>query len=129
MKIKLEEGKEIYLEAYHCTPTYAGLLVGSPTKENNENLIERLSYPSNWGKKVTVLKKTDMYASENILKPIINSAWLSYYSIDNDNYQFEGSCIVAIWFSDEVFNKSLNEIINEGIRGLDWNKYADFFQF
>jgi hypothetical protein len=37
MKIKLQTGKEVYLEAFHCTPTYAVLLVGSSTKETTEN--------------------------------------------------------------------------------------------
>lgn len=129
MKIKLQSGKEIYLEAFYCTPTYAGLLIGSPTKESNANLIKNLNHPSDWGKKISILKKSDMFVSENILKPIINFAWISSEPINNKDNQFDGSNLVAIWFSDENFNKSLNEIIIKGVGNLDYDKYAENFQF
>lgn len=129
MKIKLQTGKEVYLEGFHCTPTYAGLLFGSPSKESNKRLIEDLSYPTNWGQRVCVLKKTDIYVSENTLKPILSCAWLSSDPFNNEFNQFVGTSIVIMWFSDEQLDKSLTEIIVDGVGNLDWDKFAENYQF
>lgn len=43
MKIKLQTGKEVYMEAFHCTPCYAGLLAGVPTKSTNQELVKHLN--------------------------------------------------------------------------------------
>lgn len=130
MKIKLQTGKEVYLEAFHCTPTYAGLLAGVPTKESNETLIKHLSCPSNWGNRKCVMKKSDMYASENILKPIINSVWLSSSEpVDIKDKKSDGSELVLMWFGDEQLDKSIQEIIIEGVGDIVWNDFADSFQF
>ena len=126
MKIKLQSGKEVYLEAFHCTPIYAGLLVGSPTKESNHKLIKNLSYPKNWGTRECVLKKSDMYVSENILKPIINSVWLS--SSEAIDKKSDGSDLVIMFFSDENNDKTIQEIISKGVGDLQWEKFATDFE-
>jgi hypothetical protein len=130
MKIKLQSGKEVYIEAFHCTPTYAGLLLGSPTKESNEILINDLSYPKNWGTRLCVIKKSDMYASENILKPIINSVWLSSSEVIDDKDKISnGSDLVIMWFSDELQDKTIQEIIIAGSGDIKWEKFAIDFQY
>ncbi len=129
MKIKLESGKEVYLEAFHCTPTYAGLLEGSPTKEINDKLITQLSYPNDWGDRAFILKKSDRNVSENILKPIIYCTWLSSSEpIDDNKNQYDGSNLVLMWLGDEQYDKSIQEIIADGVGYLDWKKYAQNFQ-
>lgn len=130
MKIKLNTGKEVYLEAFHCASTYAGLLVGSPTKESNEALIDHLSYPNEWGKKACVLKKSNMYFYENILKPISYSVWLSSSEpIGIKDKQSDGSALVILWFGEKQLDKSIQEIIVDGVGDIDWDKFADNFQF
>ena len=130
MNIKLELGREVYLEAFHCTPTYAGLLEGSPTKESNERLISQLSYPTDWGNSACIIKKSDRNVSENVLKPIIYCAWLSSNETINDTKnQYDGSDLVLIWFGYEQYDKSIQEIIADGVGDLDWKKYAQNFQF
>ncbi len=57
MKIKLNEGTEVYVEAFHCTPTFAGVIAYSPSESTNQNLVNHLKYPTNWGKRVCVMKK------------------------------------------------------------------------
>ncbi len=127
MKIKLQSGKEVYIEAFHCTPIYAGLLVGSPTKESNDKLIKNLNYPKNWGTRKCVLKKSDMYVSENILKPIINSVWLS--SSEVVDAKSDGSDLVIMWFTDDQLDKTIQEIIIAGVGDIKWEKFADDFEF
>jgi hypothetical protein len=130
MKIKLQSGKEVYFEAFHCTPTYAGLLAGVPTKESNETLIKHLSCPSNWGNRKCIMKKSDMYASENILKPIINSVWLSSSEpVDANDKLSDGSELVLMFFSEEQLDKSIQEIIIAGVGDIKWEKFARDFEF
>lgn len=128
MKIKLQSGKAVYIEAFHCIPTYSGLLIGLPSKQTNEVLIKQITYPKEWGNKTYVLKKTDMYIAENILKPMINCALLTSEPTDIKGNHFDGSCVVAIWFNDEQFDKSLKEIIIKGLGYFDWDIYAENYQ-
>ena len=113
------------MEAYHCTPTYAGLLFGSPNKETNENIIRNVSYPSDWGKTKCIIKETDLYVSDNVLKPIINCAWLSSEAIELKNETLCRSNIVVVWLSDEQPEKPFRKILVDGIGDFDWNRYAE----
>ncbi len=36
VNLNLECGREIYVSAFHCSPTYAGLLVGEPDERVNK---------------------------------------------------------------------------------------------
>lgn len=130
MKIKLQTGKEVYMEAFHCTPCYAGLLAGVPTKSTNQELVKHLKYPSDWGTRKCIMKKSDMYISENVLKPIINSVWLSSSEpVDVNDKKSDGSELVLMWFGDEQLDKSIQEIIIEGVGDIVWKDFADSFQF
>jgi len=130
MKIKLNEGTEVFVEAFHCTPTLAGVIVYSPSESTNQNLINHLNYPSDWGNRVCVMKKSDMYASENILKPVINSVWLSSSEVIDDNDKISnGSDLVIMWFSDELQDKTIQEIIIAGVGDIKWEKFARDFEF
>ena len=130
MKIKLQSGKEVYVEAFHCTPTYAGLLLGSPTKESNEKLLQDLSSPVQWGQRKTLLKKSDLYVSNDILKPIIYSVWLSSSEpINNEGDEFDGSDIILIWLEDENLDMTIKDNIKYGIGLFDWDKNAENYQF
>jgi hypothetical protein len=129
MKIKLNTGKTVSLEAFHQTQTYSGLLVGTPSKASNDILIEKINYPKDWGNQTCILNKSDLYVSENILKPIIYCAWLSAEPIENKNNQYDGSSVVVIWIGNEHLDKSIQEIIVDGIGNFVWDKYASNFQF
>ena len=125
MNLILQSGKEVYLEAYHCTPTYAGLLFGNPDKKTNSTIIKNISYPNEWGKTVSIIKESCMYASDNILKPVINFAWLSSDAIDLIDDPLSRSNIIVIWLSDEQPDKPFIKILVDGIGDFDWNSYAE----
>jgi hypothetical protein len=130
MKIKLQSGKEVYVEAFHCTPTYAGLLVGTPTKESNEVLLQQISSPVEWGQRKTLLKKSDLYVSKDVLKPIVYSVWLSSSeSINNQGNEFDGSDVILIWLEDENIDMTIKDNVEFGIGLLDWDNHAENFQF
>ncbi len=131
MKIKLQSGKKVLVEAFHLTATYGGLLVGSPTIQSNEILINHLSYPTGWGERPYILKKSDMYSDEkNVLKPIVYSVWLSSSeTIDDNKNQFDGCALIVMWFGDDEPNKTMHDIILDGVKNLDWDKFAENYQF
>ncbi len=130
MKIKLQTGKEVYMEAFNCTPTYAGLIIGIPTKSTNRKLVQHLRYPSDWGIRKCIMKKSDMYINENELKPIINSVWLSSSEpVDINDKLSDGSELVLMWFSEGQPDKSIQEIIIEGVGDIKWEDFSESFQF
>ena len=126
MKIKLNSGIELKVEAYNCTYTYSGLILGTPSNESNQRLINQLSYPKDWGNRVCIMKKSDIYASENILKPVINSVWLSSSEPVKDKNSF-GADLVVMFFSDENLEMTIQEIILNGVRDIQWKKFATDF--
>ena len=126
MNIKLNEGTEVFVEAFHCTPTLAGVIVYSPSKSTNQNLINHLNYPTDWGKRECIMKKSDMYADENRLKPVINSVWLSSSTPVKDT-KADGADLVVMFFSNENLEMTIQEIILNGVRDLHWDKFATDF--
>lgn len=127
MKIKLNSGIELKVEAFHCTPTLAGVILYSATESINQNLINHLHYPQNWGNRVCIMKKSDMYASENVLKPVINSVWLSSSEPIKDKNSF-GADLVVMFFSEENLEMTIQEIILNGVRDIEWKKFATDFE-
>lgn len=126
MKIKLNEGIEVYVEAYHCIPTLAGVIIYSPSKSTNQNLINHLNYPKDWGTRECIMKKSDMYADENRLKPVINSVWLSS-SVPIKDRKANGADLVVMFFSEENPEMTIQEIILDGVRDIQWEKFATDF--
>jgi len=126
MKIKLNSGIEVFVEAYHCTPTLAGVILYSPTEKTNQNLVNHLNYPTDWGKRECVMKKSDMYADENRLKPVINSVWLSSSTPIKDT-KADGADLVVMFFSDENDDLTIQQIILNGVRDIQWEKFATDF--
>ena len=69
MKIKLNSGTEVFVEAYHRTNSYAGLILGIPSVESNQRLINHLSYPKDWGERVCIMKKSESKPQIQLPKP------------------------------------------------------------
>ena len=126
MKIKLNSEIEVKVEAYYRTNTYAGLILGIPSVESNQRLINHLSYPKDWGNRDCVIKISDNYGTTNELKPIINSVWLSSSEPIEDKNSF-GADLVVMFFSYENLEMTIQEIILNGVRDLQWEKFATDF--
>ena len=126
MKIKLNSGTEVFIEAYHCTPTLAGVILYSPSEKTNQNLVNHLNYPKEWGERECIMKKRDMHADEGPLKPVINSVWLSS-SVPIKDTKANGADLVVMFFSKENLEMTIQEIILEGVRDIPWEKLATDF--
>lgn len=127
--IKLATGKIVTLEAFNMSKTYRGWIVGSPSKEDNIEVINNICYPKDWGNRKSYVEKSKMLHSENILKPIIYSAWLSAKSINDKDNQYDGSSIIVTWFGDKKLNKSVKRIIIDGLGMFNWDNHAENYQF
>jgi hypothetical protein len=128
IKIKLAIGKTVMLEAFHMSNTYAGMIVGKPSAEYNNEIIENISYPKDWGARKYYVAKSDIYLKEGVLKPIVYSAWLSAKSINDKERQFDGSSIVVIWLGDTIKSYTIEELIVFGLGKFDWDREAENYQ-
>lgn len=129
MKIELIGGKKVNLEGFNVEPTFAGLLVGIPTQESKQLLIKSIKPPTQWGQRATLFKKSDLYASKNVLNPMIYSAWLSSPEPINDkDNEYDGSNLILIWLGDENKEMTLEDLIVYGIGLFDWDKNAENYQ-
>jgi hypothetical protein len=127
LNIKLATGKIVTLESFNISTTYGGMLVGNPSKEDNIELVNNISYPKDWGTRKAVFNKSDLYISDDVLKPLVFSAWLSAEAINDKENQFDGSHIIVIWLGDTIKGKTLDELIVLGLENFDWNKHAENF--
>ena len=67
-----------------------------------------------------------MYASEDMLKPVINSVWLSSSEPIKDKNSF-GADLVVMFFSDENLEMTIQQIILYGVRDIECSKFATDF--
>jgi hypothetical protein len=129
MKIKLNNGREVKMEAFNMSQTYGGLLVGEPNEAINDSIIGLISYSKDWGNRKALLSKKDMYISKGFLKPIIYSVWLTSSVVPAESKTNDASTIVLLWFGEEPNDKSIPEIIKEEIVNFDWDKHAENIQY
>jgi len=129
MKIELQNGRIVEIESFKIDKTYAGLIIGKPNDVINEKIIDLISHSSDWGNRKVFMKKMDMYESNNILKPVIYSAWLTSSGIPDKSKNKDVSSIVLLWFGNDSITKSISEIIKDGVSDFDWDKHAENFNF
>ena len=125
MEIKLQTGRKVQVETFKIEKTYAGLLIGKPNDVINEKIIDLVSHSNDWGNRKVFMKKMDMYESNNILKPVIYSVWLTSTGIPEKSKNKDVSSIVLLWFGEESITKSISEIIKDGVGDFDWDKHAE----
>lgn len=125
MEIKLKTGKVVSLETFSMSMTYGGLLVGKPDEAMNDGIIGQITHSKDWGNKKVFLKKKDQYVSQDVLKPIIYTVWLTADAVPTGTDVKDASSIVLIWFGEEHPDKSINSIIAEGVGNFDWDEHAE----
>ncbi|WP_366182956.1 hypothetical protein [Flavobacterium ovatum] len=129
MEIELQTGRKVQIEAFNMSKTYGGLLVGKPFEAMNDSIIGLVSYSKDWGNRKALLNKEDMYASKNVLKPIIYSVWLTSDVVPQESKINDSSTIVLLWFGEDPKGKSINDIIKQEIFNFDWDEHAENIQF
>ncbi|MFV8343627.1 hypothetical protein [Flavobacterium sp. XS2P39] len=122
--------REITIEKFQFEHTYNGLIIGSPNEVINTKILSDYinSLTKGHRKSVFHLTRND-YVSNDTLKPVIYSAFLESDSIDDTENQYDGSRLVVSWFGEEQIEKSISEIIIEGLTGFKYDKLAENFNF
>lgn len=127
MNIHLEDQTAVKVDRFEFGYTYSSLLEGSPNEDINREIYDWISYPNNWGKRTYIKEKPSDEDFKDKLPLCYYSVWLSSYETENPN--FDGTEFVYTWFADLPEGKSIESIIQEGIKELNWKEHATGFEF
>ncbi len=123
--IKLDCGHVVEVIAIDIRRTYGEFLAGEPILEDNIYVIENLKVPEHWGKRRTVKYMDSFDLNLKTFKPYTVFLWLSSdKSVNDPQNKFDGSEVVIVWTIDDLFMFSINSLIEEGIKDIDWENYA-----
>jgi len=81
---------------------------------------------SEWGTRNTHKFIPRLEEFRNELKPIYYRALLT--SEFKNSPESDGSLLIVIWFDDLPNGRSIEEIVKQGVKDLDWKKYAEDYQ-
>ncbi len=123
--INLDRGHEVEVIAIDIRRTYGEFLAGEPTFEDNIYVIENLKAPEHWGKRKTVKYMDSFNLDLKTFKPYTVFLWLSSdKSVNDPQNKFDGSEVVIVWTIEDLFSFSINSLIDDGIKGFDWESVA-----
>lgn len=127
-KIKLDSGKEVRVEKFSFSKTYGDMLEGRTDDEyNNKEIFKGASCKINWGTRKTLIINPSDEEFEEGLKPFCFSVWLdSIIPIDS---KYDGSELVVIWLDDIPKGATLEEIIRNGVKLVDWEANAQDYEY
>ena len=124
--IKLDCGHEVDVIAVDIRRTYGEFLAGQPTLEDNIYIIENLKVPEHWGKRRTVKYMDSFDLNLKTFKLYTVFLWLSSdKSVNDPQNKFDGSEVVIVWTIEELFSFSINSLIEDGIKGFDWENNSE----
>ncbi|MBT1706527.1 hypothetical protein [Chryseosolibacter indicus] len=125
--IVLESGRKVTVDGFVYGRTYSGLLEGSPNLKSNKRILDWQKCPSEWGPRKVLMLEPSSQALQSWLPPSTYKVWLT--SNDPINKTFMGSELVVIWFDENPGQRSIKEIIENGIRKVDWDNNAKDFDY
>jgi len=121
--IYLNSGRKLTISAFSMGFTYSGLICGNATERINQSIFEKADYPINWGnRKVLKLKPSDV-SFKSVLDPCYYSVWL--YSEALNESDADGSLLVVTWFGDIPNGKPIEQIIEKGVKSINWELHAE----
>ena len=120
-------GMTLFLNGFLIDDFYSGILEGRTHfgYVSNTNFDTMKWVPKIWGdsNRAVFVKKP---LTPRIPK-ITYKAWLTNYEPVNDE-KYHGSDLVIVWFSDKIVG-TVEEIIREGLKDIDWKKHAGDYWF
>lgn len=117
-KIKLNSGIEVIVERLSFAHTYEGWLEGRPDmeytfKRNKRKFDEFIGYKE-------APKYIHSSANENPNEILPKAVFFAWLTSKHDN----GSELYVMWFDDIPLNKSIENIVENGLSNIDWTTYA-----
>lgn len=128
MKIELASGETVWLDAFHTTKTYGGLLEGRPTREINARILESALYTASrlWNALTPhLIPPLEEERADGLRLPeMINFALLGSCTPVKAS-EYGGSTLVVIWFAPEQSDVPLSIIVSEAVRDIPWADLAE----
>ena len=125
MQILLDK-RLVYIENFYFGYTYAGLLLGKPSKEINSKIIAEIKPPSYWPYNAFIKAPIDNEKVESTLPSCYFHAVVSSTPLNAD---FCGSGFVLTWLADFPDDKPISDIVLEGLKQVVWEDCAKDFDF
>ena len=124
MFVDLDCGRRVKVEGFYFEPTYAGLLMGPPLPEYNQEKLDgaKTLRPFPWRHIKTHLIPPIMHKSDTgfpYLPPMLFAA--SLVSHEPDKW------LAVVWFGQECGSDSVLTVIRDAIRSLPWDELAEDF--
>lgn len=126
-RLCLSTGERVWVMQFHLTPTYPGLLEGSPTPEMNRMAVQRakaLLETHLYGPPPVVINAPDEEnpSTSRRLPP-------KSYCVQLDSPRLLpggscGSCLNVIWFDHDRSDVSLHANLESIMAGIDWDRAA-----
>ncbi len=116
------------IDHYYSYRTYSGCLEGYPEPESVYSSIKK-EVKKLWGDRtihivepeLKIIPKSHHFGPYSVLPSWTHIAWVNGPAKDREN---DGSHLVVVWFTQEpLFNAQ------ESIDKIDWDKYAEDFQY
>jgi hypothetical protein len=118
-RIKLANGLDVGVDSLKMLGTYSGVLEGAPGENLNNHLLEDIKEKIN--EKGYYVRYPSNEEIMNRLPKCRLEAHLTSYYTSEDNYDF--SHVTAIWFDDIDKSMSIKDILQNGLKDLDWGKH------
>jgi hypothetical protein len=130
--LKLDCGRNVKLEEFTYSRTYASLLEGRPDAELNARILEyaNTEQPKSWGSVAMHLipPVIDVRNSDHpVLPPVLLRALLT--SFEPIDPAFTGSALVVVWLTEECHAEPIAEVVVRMLKGLAWDKLASDFDY
>lgn len=125
IELKLNNQKKVTINAFTMDFTYGGLLSYQTSEGINRNIFERATYPSKWGRRAQLKLKPKEADFKSFLDPCYYCVWLS--SEWKKDKQSDGTGLVVVWFDDIPNKRSIEHMIERGIKDIDWEAHAEDF--
>ncbi|HIP12027.1 MAG TPA: hypothetical protein EYG73_04815 [Arcobacter sp.] len=140
MNIKLNSGREIYLESIWQHQTYRSLISGIPNDEMNQSYIENNMRDAleKMNAECTYLVPPIFLELENIDKSIeeykdaIRLPYITCFAqfessvLDGDE-RSHGSWLTIVWYQDD-YSMPIDDVVLEHIKLIDWESKAEGFE-
>lgn len=129
LKIKLDSGREVIVESFTLENTYGGVIFcsGGPDDESlNNSIFEKSKATSSWGSNKTLKIRPSEEEFQEGFKPYRFTVSLRSEPLDQQYWQSE---LVVIWFDYNPDGATIESIIHNGIKSIDWDANAQDFEF
>jgi hypothetical protein len=130
--LKLDCGRQVSVNAFNYSRTYARLMMGRPDAQLNARILADAvnERPESWGNPAThlITPMVDSSAPEHpVLPPVLLRALLTCY--EPVDPAFMGSVLEVVWLTEECHDKSIEEVVARTVRGVAWEKLASDFDW